>query len=584
MAAMAATSLIAMPADAAGNGKHVHGSLAHWAKQPGAVKARPGKGKHGKKKAVTAAAKKPNLRSGALAASITVNSIADDTTAGNTQCTLREALANANSNSDTTGGDCAAGQDASDVITITANGTITTASRLDVLEGVTINGPGEALLTVSGNNNHRVFYLYAPDESVTISNLTVSGGTTTSEPGAGIASFNTNLTLNHVTISGNTASSSAGGGLFVGAGGQSLTIQNSTLSGNTAIIGGGAYMTLYGSTSITDTTVTNNNASYGGGLSFYGYGIPSLTNVTISTNHASTVGGGIVAQLYGLTMNNVTITTNTSGLGGGGAVINHVRGVLIDDSRVTNNTAIDVGGLFIQKGALEGGGGQKRSRPGLVRPHGTLPPTFDGAEIIDTTISGNTASGNDAGGVFLYSGSHHILNSTISGNTAGDDGGGIYLYDGPLLMEDSTVANNQAGDHGGGIYAYDTMDIRHSTISGNSADTEGGNIYLYLYTGAITLRNSIVANGNAPSDPDIGTNGGTVNATYSLIETPSPNVVTDVTDITLVDPQLGPLQNNGGPTETMLLALSSPAVNTGDPAYAPPPPYGAYGPGPYYRY
>src|ERR1051325_6195333 len=105
MAAMAATSLIAMPADAAGNGKHVHGSLAHWAKQPGAVKARPGKGKHGKKKAVTAAAKKPNLRSGALAASITVNSIADDTTAGNTQCTLREALANANSNSDTTGGD-----------------------------------------------------------------------------------------------------------------------------------------------------------------------------------------------------------------------------------------------------------------------------------------------------------------------------------------------------------------------------------------------------------------------------------------------------------------------------------------------
>jgi uncharacterized repeat protein (TIGR01451 family)/CSLREA domain-containing protein len=572
MAAMAAASsgLIALPADAADATKtKPHNAIANWAKQPGALKARPGKGKHrgGKKSAA-----RTTHRSSALAAGIIVNSLADVATPADGQCTLREALDNANSDSDTTGGDCAPGQDAADVITFSVTGSIVTGSRLDVLDGVTINGPGAASLAVDGNNNHRVFYLYAQSENVTISNLTISGGrTATNEPGGGIASFGTNLTLDHVTVSGNTATASAGGGVFAVGGPQSLNIQHSTLSGNTADLGGGAYVSLYGTISITDSTVSGNQATYGGGLAFYGYGSPTIARTTITGNQAA-IAGGMATQLYGMTLDDVTITSNTASLGAGGALINHVLGVTVNNSRITGNSAASTGGLFARRIAGVGGGGQGQKRRARIKPQGVLPPPFDGISIVDTTISGNMAT-SDTGGVFLYGGASAIQRSTVSGNTAITTGGGIYLYAGSLLLEDSTVANNGAtgaNGVGGGIFSYQALDVRHSTISGNSAGQDGGNIYLYNDGATTTIRNSIVANGVAPADPDIGTNG-TVNAFYSLIETPSPNVVTDATDITGLDPQLGPLQNNGGPTQTMLLALGSPAVNTGDPAYAPPP-------------
>lgn len=571
MAAMAAGSaLIAPPADAADAAKtKAHSIVANWAKQPIALNARAAKGKHRPKKGPA----KTTHRAGALAASIVVNSLLDDTTPGNGQCTLREALVNANSDSDTTGGDCAAGQDASDSITFSVTGSIVTGSRLDVLDGVNITGPGAASLTVSGNNNHRVFYLYALNDNVTISNITISGGVTaTNEPGGGIASFGTNLTLDHVTVSGNTATNGAGGGVFAVGGGQSLTIQSSTLSGNTASLGGGAYISLYGVISVADSAVTGNNATYGGGLAFYGYGSPSVARTTISGNQAA-IAGGIAAQLYGMTLDDVTITSNTAQVGAGGGVINHVLGISITDSHITGNSAPSTGGLFIQKIDGIGGSEQAGKRRARVKPHGVLPPVFDGATIIDTTISGNIATAGDTGGIFFYGGANAIQRSTVSGNMAITTGGGIYLYDGSLLLEDSTVANNGAtgaNGVGGGIFSYEALDIRHSTISGNSAGQQGGNIYLYNSLAVSTIRNSIVANGVAPADPDIATNG-VVNASYSLIETPSPNVVTDATDITGIDPALGPLQDNGGPTETMLPQLASPVVNSGDPAYAPPP-------------
>jgi len=45
------------------------------------------------------------------------------------------------------------------------------------------------------------------------------------------------------------------------------------------------------------------------------------------------------------------------------------------------------------------------------------------------------------------------------------------------------------------------------------------------------------------------------------------------------DPLLGPLEDNGGPTFTRALLLGSPAINTGDPNFNPPPFYDQRGPG-----
>src|SRR5215207_2690490 len=80
----------------------------------------------------------------AYAAGIVVNTNADATIAGDVFCTLREAITNANSDSDTTGGDCPAGSGA-DTITFDANYTITLGSQLPAVNSpIIITGNGEA--------------------------------------------------------------------------------------------------------------------------------------------------------------------------------------------------------------------------------------------------------------------------------------------------------------------------------------------------------------------------------------------------------------------------------------------------------
>ncbi len=81
-------------------------------------------------------------------ATITVNSLEDTAIAGDAKCTLREAIANANADAQTTGGDCAAGSGA-DMITFTVTGTIGLMSALPTITAsLTISGPGPALLDV----------------------------------------------------------------------------------------------------------------------------------------------------------------------------------------------------------------------------------------------------------------------------------------------------------------------------------------------------------------------------------------------------------------------------------------------------
>ncbi len=92
------------------------------------------------------------------AAAITVNSLADSTTSGDGICTLREAINNANSDSNTAGGDCVTGSGA-DTITFSVSGTITLGSTLpNITTPVAINGTGQTVV-ISGNNTVRVLYV-----------------------------------------------------------------------------------------------------------------------------------------------------------------------------------------------------------------------------------------------------------------------------------------------------------------------------------------------------------------------------------------------------------------------------------------
>ena len=177
-----------------------------------------------------------------------------------------------------------------------------------------------------------------------------------------------------------------------------------------------------------------------------------------------------------------------------------------------------------------------------VRNSGTL-------SIEDSTISNNT--GGFGGGLY-NSGNANIINSTISGNTAGL-GGGIGNYGGHLTISNSTISGNTGGGvsnfgyYGFGDCCPGTLTLNHSLIAGNQA-AAGPEIK----NGTIRPLNTITAN----NFNIFGTSG---NAGVSGF-TPGP---TDIVPSVSLAQILGPLQNNGGPTQTHALVVGSPAIDAG---------------------
>jgi hypothetical protein len=117
----------------------------------------------------------------------------------------------------------------------------------------------------------------------------------------------------------------------------------------------------------------------------------------------------------------------------------------------------------------------------------------------------------------------------------------------------STLNDNAAGEDGGGIRNRGTLEVTNSTISGNSA-SDGGGVFSNGLT--MTLANTIVASST----------GGDYAGTAPTIQ--GSTIVADgsVTGVNVInaDPNLTPLQNNGGPTLTHLPLAGSPAINSGD--------------------
>ncbi len=224
---------------------------------------------------------------------------------------------------------------------------------------------------------------------------------------------------------------------------------------------------------------------------------------------------------------------------------------------VTSSATVVINGVTIS-----GGNSGSGSNGGGVFNVGSL-------TVTNSTISGNT--GYWGGGIFSL-GTLNVTNSTISGNTAagggGGIGGGIANNDGTLTVTNSTISGNTAAGGGGAAGAIwnvgspgrlATANITNSTFSGNSAPFVGG--ILSSQYGSVTLKNSIVA--NSPSGGDCFNSSGTINAEFSLIEDGSCGVTSGINGNRTGDPNLGPLQNNGGPTQTHALLAGSPAINAG---------------------
>ena len=253
----------------------------------------------------------------------------------------------------------------------------------------------------------------------------------------------------------------------------------------------------------TQLTIANNS----GALTINGTGADQLA---ISGNNVSTVfrNDNITANVV---INAVTITRGRGGFGGG--IANAVGGNLtLNNSVISFNVATNTGGGFNTDGTLT---------------------------LNNSTVSNNSASvsggGISNGGTVSNGGGVTLNNSTVSNNTA-TNGGGI----------DNGTFNNGS-----------RLTLNSSTLSNNSNSLRNNGT-----SSITTLNNSIIA--NSTSGSDCTRVSGTINASYSLIEQNLTCVNGTNSNNLTGDPNLGPLQNNGGSTFTHALLAGSIAIDAGN--------------------
>ena len=289
-----------------------------------------------------------------------------------------------------------------------------------------------------------------------------------------------------------------------------FAISNLVMANGCADSSGGAILISDIPSTITGMTFEGNQAQRGGAISFSG----ETSSSTVSQS---------------------SFVNNTAALFGGGAIYNTYTILQLDDSTFTGNSAAQLGGAIEQRGGPAANiqrstfsGNQAATGGAIARNNGAM-------AISASTLAGNTASGG-GGGVYMNApyGSPKtatITNSTISGNSSAQ-GGGIYLKDaGSLELGDSTLADNVGGS-GSQIYWTEgsTVNVTGSVLSG-------------AYPACSTVSTYPSGSYNLTTDTSCAVVGASVVAASLL--------------------NLGPLQDNGGPTETRALGPGSAAINAG---------------------
>ncbi len=185
-----------------------------------------------------------------------------------------------------------------------------------------------------------------------------------------------------------------------------------------------------------------------------------------------------------------------------------------------------------------------------------------------SVISGNRAAGSDGGGLMIEtSGLAMVLESTLADNRADANGGGL-ASSRFFRLVGSTVSGNSAGLAGGGLYYPEELSpgIAGATITANQAGQSGGGIYAVVAPNPTVyeagLRGSIVAGNTAPAEPDCyrGFSAGSnvIGVEDGCFPTPLDRTGTGAAPL---DPKLGPLAGQGGPTPAHALLPGSPAID-----------------------
>jgi CSLREA domain-containing protein len=250
-------------------------------------------------------------------------------------------------------------------------------------------------------------------------------------------------------------------------------------------------------------------------------------------------------------------TATISGLtSGGGATLTNL--VTVSGDNATPVFAVgEFGSAVIANLNITNGQASEGLNGGGVSNGGTL------------TVTGCTFKGNSAqSGGAIYSEPAFpvpltVINSTFSGNAA-SSGGAIYIVGTQnivyLTVTGSTFSGNSASA-GGAIFfdSYATGSVQNSSFSGNSAEKGGG---IYVENEVLNIANSILEGNTVDAggvSPDIYANYAPNDLGGNLL-----NMSND-----FMNPNLSPLGNYGGPTQTMLPEPGSAAICGGIAANIP---------------
>ena len=269
-------------------------------------------------------------------------------------------------------------------------------------------------------------------------------------------------------------------------------------------------------------------------------------------------GGGIAvpAGTYVLTLGQITIDKDLSIEGAGARTTtldgNHASRIFA----ITSGTEVFLVDLTLTRGNADGDGG-------AVHSSGTL-------NLVRCTVKDNTAFAAQGGGVAAANLS--IDRSTFSGNSA-KFGGGVYrITAAALTIVNSTFCGNVATAVGGAWScgageSGGTLDVLNSTFLDNQGADSGDALYHDCFEAAtLTLVNTIIDSNDGDSVPDCDLAGGPTETSSHVLDADGSCTVGGPGDLPNSDPLLGPLADNGGPTDTHVPGAGSPALDAADAA------------------
>jgi hypothetical protein len=408
-------------------------------------------------------------------------------------------------------------------------------TEFPITNSVNIIGPGQSSLIIDAQQLSRIFDLSNSSTQVSISGMTLTNG---------------------LANNGNSGPGGSGGGIYNTA---SLSLQNVKMSNNRAPTG----------------FIGTDTVTYGGGALYSLQANVTVQNCAFVTNSSNNNGGGVMTSGGTMNVTGSAFSGNSTFFNGAAIAGNDGASLTISNTTADNsintryfNTSPRASKLVITNSQL-----------GPVNAFGntTISNSTTGElDAYETVTVSNSTLGSVVTSSYINNGILNVNNSTlaqlnqqygnatITNSTFKSAGAGNYAVSvgqghGTTFLENDSIAGYQTSS-GGTVYfpVGSNATVRNSTIARNQSSQGGG---IVVATGILNMDSTIVADNTATvTANDLS---GYVTGQNNLIGDPTGAFLLSANNLTGVDPLLGPLTDNGGPTWTMALLPGSPAIDTG---------------------